>query len=78
MISETKLDDTFPSGQFFIEGYSKPIRLDRDCHGDGILFYTRNDLPCSELKSHKLPKDVEGIFLEITIRKSKWLIMGGI
>ena len=38
MISETKLDDTFPPGQFLIEGYSKPIRLDRNCHGGGILF----------------------------------------
>ena len=77
MISETKLDDTFPSGQFFIEGYAKPLRLDRNCHGGGILFYTRNDLPCKELKAHKLPANVEGIFVEITIRKTKWLIMGG-
>ena len=34
LVSETKIDDTFPDGQFFIEGYREPIRLDRDrkCH----------------------------------------------
>ena len=77
MISETKIDDTFPPGQFFIEGFSKPIRLDRNCHGGGLMVFTRADLPCVELKSHNLPSNVECLFLEITIRKSKWLIIGG-
>ena len=41
LISETKLDNTFPRGQFIIEGYKKPIRLDRNCHGGrNIVFYT--------------------------------------
>ena len=29
MISETKLDDTFPVDQFVLEGFSKPFRIDR-------------------------------------------------
>ena len=29
MISETKIDDTFPESQFLIEGFSAPYRLDR-------------------------------------------------
>ena len=41
------------------------------------MFFIRDDLPHKELKSHKLPKNVEGIFIEITLRKNKWLIMGG-
>ena len=77
LISETKLDDTFPSDQFVIEGYSKPIRLDRNSHGGGIMFFIRDDLPNKELKSHKLPDNIEGIFIEITLGKNKWLIMGG-
>ena len=67
MVSETKLDDTFPTTQFLIEGFSDPLRLDRNRHGGGILFYTRDDLPCKELKSHQLPSDVEAIFLEIIV-----------
>ena len=30
MISETKLDNTFPNGQFLIDGFNEPIRLDRN------------------------------------------------
>ena len=58
-VSETKLDDTFPTTQFLIEGYSPPIRLDRNCHGGGIMTFFRDDLPHKELKSHKLPNNVE-------------------
>ena len=77
MISETKIDHTFPSGQFLIDGFSQPIRLDRNCHGGGIMFFTRSDLPCNEIKSLNIPSNVEAIFIEMTIRKSKWLIVGG-
>ena len=77
MVSETKLDDTFPPGQFKIEGYSTPIRLDRNRHGGGVMIFTRSDLPCHELKSHKLPTDIECTFLELRIRQSKWLIVAG-
>ena len=38
MISETKLDDSFPSMQFLIESYGPPYRLDRNSHGGGILY----------------------------------------
>ena len=41
------------------------------------MIFVRDDLPCHELASHKLPIDIECIFLEMTIRKSKWLIIGG-
>ena len=33
LISETKLDDSFPSGQFKICGFSMPYRYDRDSMG---------------------------------------------
>ena len=42
MISETKIDNTFPTEQFKIEEYSRPIRLDRNCHGGGIMFHDMN------------------------------------
>ena len=45
LVSETKLDDKYPKGQFKIDGYDKPIRLDRNKHGGGILFFIRDDLP---------------------------------
>ena len=77
MVSETKVDESYPNGQFEIEGYSKPIRLDRNCHGGGFMIFPREDLPCHELKSHELPSDIECKFLELRIRQSKWLVVAG-
>ena len=37
MLSETKLDSSFPHVQFSIEGYSKPYRLDRARNGGGLF-----------------------------------------
>ena len=33
VITETKLDDTFPNVQFLVPGFSKPLRLDRNTIG---------------------------------------------
>ena len=38
-IQETKLDPSFPSEQFLLDGYSKPYRLDRNRYGGGVLIY---------------------------------------
>ena len=78
MVSETKLDESFPTSQFLVKGYSTPIRFNRNCHGGGLMCFISDDLPHKELKSHKLPGDVEGIFIELTLRKHKWLLMGRI
>ena len=59
MISETKLDSSFPVGQFLIHGFSEPYRLDRNSNGGGILLYIREDV-ASELLHTK--NDSEGFF----------------
>ena len=41
MLSETKLDSTFPSIQSLINGFSIPHRLDRNSKGGGILLYVK-------------------------------------
>ena len=41
MISETKHDESFPLGQFLLDGYSVPFRSDRDGNGGGILLFIR-------------------------------------
>ena len=35
VIEETKIDESFPEGQFLLPGYKKPYRKDRNCHGWG-------------------------------------------
>ena len=37
IINETKLDDSFPVNQFFINGFSSPYRLDRNRNRGGII-----------------------------------------
>ena len=41
------------------------------------MIFSRDDLPCHELKSLELPSDIECTFLEMRIRQSRWLIVGG-
>ena len=74
MVAETKIDDSFPKEQFVMEGYSYPLRLDRDGNGGRLLVYVRSDIPSTELKSFKLDNDVDCICSEINLRGKKWAI----
>ena len=72
MISETKLDNSFPEGRFLIEGCSKPYRIERNCHGGGIMLYLRADIPSKILSTELVP--MEGFYVEINLQKKKWLL----
>ena len=73
MVSETKIDDTFPLAQFCVEGYSTtPYRLDRKCKGGGLLLYVRDDIPSKKIKLKFIENEAfEGFFVEINLRKKK-------
>ena len=71
MISETKWDNAFPNGQFLINGFNEPIRLDRNKNGGGILLFIREDILTKVLSFETSP--VEGFFIEINLYKKKWL-----
>ena len=75
-IQETKLDDSYPTQQFALAGYSEPYRLDRNRNGGGVLIYVREDIPSKQLNKHSFTKNVEGIFLEIDLRKTKLYFWG--
>ena len=74
VIQETKLDETFPERAFMIPGYKKPFRKDRNSHGGGIMVFIRDDIPSREVPKIQGFSDLEGIFVEINLRKSKWLL----
>ena len=76
IITETKLDDTYPISQFHIDGYSMPYRLDRNRNDGGVIIYVRDDIQSNILRKHLFPNDVELIFVDINFRRSKWLICG--
>ena len=71
LISETKIDSSFPIAQFQIEGYTT-YRLDRNAKGGGILLYIREDIPSTLLNSDM---SIESFSVEINIRKKKWLLV---
>ena len=37
MVSKTKIDNSFPVGNFVIDGFCTPYRLDRDSNGGDIM-----------------------------------------
>ena len=73
MISETKLDDSFPTAQFLLHGFNAPYRRDRNSKGGGILLHIREDIPSGLLNS-RFKTDIETISVEINLRKRKWFL----
>ena len=65
LISETKIDSSFPSAQFHLEGYATPYRLDRNATGGGILLYIREDIPSNVLNTDL---STEGLFVKIRLK----------
>ena len=76
VLTETKLDDSFPNSQFLVDGFSEPFRIDRNRSGGGIVIYVRENIPSKLLTRHFFPNDIEGLFVELGFRKYKWLLLG--
>ena len=76
LVSETKINDSFPSAQFQISGFLTPYRMDRNGNGGGIILYVREDIPSKEITCYPNRGDIESIFVEINLYKKKWLIGG--
>ena len=74
LLSETKLDDSFPTAQFWLNGFCKPYRLDCISNGGGILLYVRDDIPSRLLTDYKIRYNLELFFVEVNIRKKKRLL----
>ena len=73
ILSETKLDETFLAARFSLQGFYDPYRFDRDRNGGDVMLYTREDIP-SRLIEKKLRNNSEYLFIEIDLRKKKWLV----
>ena len=76
IITETKLDDTFPLSQFHTDGLSAPYRLDKNRNGSGIIIYIREDIPSKIVTKHCFPKDIAALFIKLNFRKCIWLLCG--
>ena len=74
LISESKLDHTFPSKQFRINGY-KIFRLDHNCFRDGLILYINEDIPCKPLQEHVHLPNFEAIAIEFYQNNQEWLLL---
>ena len=74
LISEIKIDSSFPDAQFFSQGYSKPHRKDRCLGGGGLLMNFNENIPLRILNAHVIPGDIE--ILCVDLNKKKWVIIG--
>ena len=81
MVSETKIDMSFPTSQFVIQGFDAPFRLDRTNTGGRILVYVRDDIPSKLLNISYVSSDTECLAIEIkkwlrqSGNKTKWLLI---
>ena len=60
LISKTKIDFSFPTAQFQIEGYTTYM-LDRNANGGGIILYIRKGIP-SIMLNFDMP--IESFYIE--------------
>ena len=72
MISETKIDESCPKGNFLIEWFSTPYRLDCDSKGVGSMLYVRADIP-SNIPVFE-DKPIKSLFIEFNLQNTKILI----
>ena len=70
LVSETKLDSTFPVGQFSMNRYHIPFREDRNGKGGGLSLFIQDHIPCRRINVNFNP-NIEAIFIEINLKKKK-------
>ena len=66
MASETKTDDSFPVGNFFIHGFNTSYRLYRDSNGRGIMFYAREDIS-SNMLAEDDKNHIKSFYVELNL-----------
>ena len=73
VLTETKLDESFPNAQSTLDGYEIRARRDRNKFGKGLIESVRKGLICKRTAKYEL-KSNECICSEITFSKKKWVI----
>ena len=58
LISESKIDSTFPNSQFKRNGY-KLCRRDRNRFGGRLMLYLNEEIPCNILNNHPIVPNTE-------------------
>ena len=65
VLSKTKIDQSFPTAQFYMKGYEVRARRDRDKHMDGLIEFVKNGFISKRFKEYET-KQSESICSEFT------------
>ena len=76
IVTETKMDLSFSSSRFSMEGFLMPFRFDRNRSDGVVTVYVWDDILSKQLTKHKLTDEKEDVFIEVNLRKTVWLIFG--
>ena len=68
LISETKIDESFPTSLFSAEGFRKPFRRDRKIGAGGLLLYVNENIPAKELRNLNPANYIETISVEVNFK----------
>ena len=74
VISETKIDRSYPDSQFKLQGYNM-FRKDRAKGGGGLLVYTSKTIPSRKLTLPTSYKTLEAIAVDVKIGRQDTLIL---
>ena len=75
MVTETKIDESFPTSQFIVPGFTSPYRSDTTKDGGGILVYIREDILSKLLNISYIASDIECLGIDVNLRKVRWLVI---
>ena len=69
-----KVDNSFQNQQASFDEYKIYVRA-RNSFNVGLSLCVNENIPCRELTGEQIDSNFEYIFLEVTIRTRKWLII---
>ena len=75
IFGETKLDDSFPRGQFKIPGFKQPYRLDVTARSGGLMVLINENISSKTLDGIDIASDMQIIPIELNLRTKKWLLL---
>ena len=73
VISEAKLDNSFPNAQLTINNYEIRARRKRDKRGGGLIEFVRKGLICNRFRKYE-SLNIEINSSEVTIPNKNWVI----
>ena len=71
-VAETKTDSSFPSAQFFLDGYLSLYRPDISRDSDSLLVYVQATKPSCHFSLSKFQFRLQVLPFEFNLKKEKW------